>query len=300
MTRPKSSQLDGVFLLDKPFGMSSNNAMQKVRWLFNAKKAGHTGNLDPYATGLLPICFGEATKFAQRGLEADKGYHATITLGATSSTGDGEGEIIQTGKTIPDLSQIHATLPNFIGKISQIPPMYSALKHEGKALYEYARKGIEIERAARTIFIRKLDFVSFTDKVLVVDVICSKGTYIRTLAEDIGKALGCGAYLSGLRRTFSEPFDISQLVTIEALEASDDRYGFLLPVEVLLADLPALHLAHDEAIKMLQGRVLVLPDIVAGEYRLYLASELIGVATMNTAGELKAKRMFASAVARYL
>ena len=237
-------KIDGVLLLDKPFGFSSNGALLKCRWLLQAEKGGHTGVLDPFATGLLPLCFGEATKFAQRMLDADKGYRATITLGQISSTLDGEGEITDSGAAPADLEQIMLVLRQFIGLIIQTPPMYSALKVDGKPLYEYAREGVVLERKSRQITIYELNVVSYEAPVLVVDVLCSKGTYIRVLAEDLGRALGCGAYLSGLRRTLTGGFKLEDAITLGEYIAMEmaEREVKLLPTEQLIAELPSYEL----------------------------------------------------------
>ena len=190
-------EIDGVFLLNKPLGFSSNQALKKIQWLFNAKKAGHTGTLDPMASGLLPICLGEATKFSHRLLEANKTYIATIQLGVTTTTGDQEGEVVSQKDVVLKPNQLQETLQKFTGDITQIPPMFSALKFEGKPLYEYARQGIEIERKSRQVTIYDIALNKIEESTVILEVNCSKGTYIRTLAEDIGHALGCGAYLKG-------------------------------------------------------------------------------------------------------
>ncbi|MDR3412893.1 MAG: tRNA pseudouridine(55) synthase TruB [Formivibrio sp.] len=267
-------KVDGVLLLDKPFGFSSNGALQKARWLLSAEKGGHTGVLDPYATGLLPLCFGEATKFAQRMLDADKAYRATIKLGETSTTLDGEGEISKSGEVICDEVQLRLMLEKFMGVITQMPPMYSALKFKGKALYEYAREGVEIERTARQIEIYALDLIDFADDSLILDVRCSKGTYIRVLADDIGKALGCGAYLTGLRRTRTAGFRIEDAITLADFEAMElsERDAILMPPDVLLQDLPRIDLADADFARMRHGMTV---DCLAleGEYRLYAPGE---------------------------
>jgi len=243
VSRRKSGlDIHGVILLDKPVGISSNRALQRVRGIFQARKAGHTGSLDPFATGMLPICLGEASKTAAFMLEAEKQYHATARLGEATTTGDVEGEVIQTCPVDDfDDEQLTQTLENFVGEIEQVPPMYSALKHEGKPLYEYARAGIEIERPARTITIHQLDLVKWQAPDLTFDVRCSKGTYIRTLAEDIATALGSCAHLIKLRRLVVEPFESFPMVTLEQLQEARDHGGlqdFLLPVDVGLADWP--------------------------------------------------------------
>ncbi|MDO7506628.1 tRNA pseudouridine(55) synthase TruB [Acinetobacter baumannii] len=225
--------ISGVFLLNKPLGLSSNAALQKVRWLYRAQKAGHTGALDPLATGLLPICLGEATKFSHYLLDSTKRYQTTVRLGQTTTTGDVEGDILQE-RPIPVLSKelIEQTLEKFRGDIQQVPPMYSALKKEGKPLYELARKGIEIEREARLVTIYALELIEFTENSITLDVTCSKGTYIRVLGEDIGEALGCGGHLTMLHRIQTGHFELIPSYTIEYLESltEEQREALLLPV----------------------------------------------------------------------
>lgn len=247
--------LHGVFLLDKPLGLSSNDAMQKVKRMLRAEKAGHTGTLDPLATGLLPICLGAATKFSQLNLEADKAYVATLKLGEKTTTGDREGEVIARRVVDFDAAQLALALQSLRGEIDQIPPMHSALKVDGKALYELARQGKEVERAARRVSIHALDLLSHEGDIMQIAVRCSKGTYIRTLAEDLGERLGCGAHLSALRRTASGPLNLQQALTLEQLEAMSDeqRLQRLLPPDLLLADCPQIRLPADEAGKLLAG-----------------------------------------------
>ena len=291
--------LDGVLLFDKPLHLSSNDALQKVRRLFQAEKAGHTGTLDPLATGLLPICFGEATKFSSGLLDADKSYRARVKLGQTSSTGDAEGEITVTGAALPDESQVREALRNFLGEIDQVPPMHSALKHQGKPLYEYIRKGETVERAARRVTIHELMLESFARDEMEISVRCSKGTYIRTLGEDIGRALGCGAHLLALRRTAIAHLGLAQAHTWEQLEAQDmpGRDACLLPVDSLLKDLPELLLDAVQARRLAQGQRLAvetgLPD---GRVRLYCGQEFIGVAELQ--GRRLAPGRLLSGVAR--
>jgi tRNA pseudouridine55 synthase len=270
--------------------------MQKVRRLFRAEKAGHTGTLDPLATGLLPICFGEATKFSAAMLDADKRYRARLKLGCTSSTGDAEGEITPSGGALPDEAQTRAMLPRFTGEIEQIPPMHSALKHQGKSLYEYIRQGETIERSPRRVTIRELTLENFSGSEMTLDVRCSKGTYIRTLAEDIGAALGCGAYLLALQRTATAKFILDSACTLEQLEAMNEaqRDACLLPVDSLLQNLPILELDATQAKRMGQGQKLAvetsLPD---GDTRLYHAGHFIGVAELQGGRRLVPKRMMA-------
>jgi len=253
-------EIDGVFLLDKPLGFSSNQALKKIQWLFNAKKAGHTGTLDPMATGLLPICLGEATKFSHRLLDAHKSYIATIQLGITTSTGDQEGEVISEKEVVLNEAQLKDTLKKFIGDTTQIPPMYSALKFEGKPLYEYAREGIEIERKSRQIKIFDIKLINIEKSIITIEVLCSKGTYIRTLAEDIGQTMGCGAYLKALERTQTGNFQLSEALSIEALEAMPmaSREKALMPIDVLLEELSSIKLNMAELDAIKKGQVLIL------------------------------------------
>jgi tRNA pseudouridine55 synthase len=249
----------GVLLLDKPLGWSSNDALQKCKWLLRAEKAGHTGTLDPLATGVLPLCFGAATKFSQLQLDADKTYEATLKLGEKTTTGDAEGDVIEECEVKVSQADVDRVAPQFRGAIRQTPPMYSALKKDGKALYEYARAGVEIERESRPITIYKLEMaLGLAEKAqaaIKMIVTCSKGTYIRTLGEDVGEALGCGAHLIALRRIGTGGFDASQCVTLEALEAMNDdqRLARLLPVDSLLADHTVIELDGDNAGRYLSG-----------------------------------------------
>lgn len=276
---------DGVLLLDKPLELSSNTALQKARRLFQAEKAGHTGTLDPLATGLLPVCFGEATKFSTALLEADKSYRTTVRLGITTATGDVEGEILQQQPVPPlTLDDLHVVLNRFRGAIQQLPPMYSALKHQGKPLYEYIRNGETIERALRDVVIHDLELHHFDGVNLDLSVRCSKGTYIRTLGEDIGAAIGCGAHLTKLRRTAIAHFDLAHAYTLDQLaELSDsEREACVLPVDSLLPTMPKLQL-DDVALKRLaQGQRLGLdtglPD---GKIALYGAQGFVGVGLLE-------------------
>lgn len=269
--------IDGIFLLDKPIGYSSNQALQKVKWLFKAAKAGHTGTLDPLATGLLPICFGEATKFAQYVTDADKTYIASVKFGATTTTGDAEGEVLTQAPVTFDLATLKKTCAKFLGEITQIPPMHSALKFEGKALYEYARAGVEVERKARQITIYIITVESFVEAVATITVTCSKGTYIRTLAEDIGIALGCGAHLIGLRRTETAGFKICDAITLEQLiEKSEQNASLetlLQPVDAAILNFPAIQLEKNAAFRITQGQVVKMSDkniqTMVGEVRAY-------------------------------
>jgi tRNA pseudouridine55 synthase len=249
----------GVLLLDKPLSLSSNHALQKAKWLLRAEKAGHTGTLDPLATGVLPICFGAATKFSQLHLDADKSYEAIASLGIETTTGDAEGEVVATKPVDFSPEQLQAVQERFTGPIAQIPPMYSALKKDGKALYDYARAGIEIERQARNITVHSLGLEEIETvagvRRLHIRLRCSKGTYIRTLAQDIGNALGCGAHLSFLRRTATGPFHVDQCIELKELEAlpESERINRLLPVDALLDGHTTVTLAQDEAGRFLSG-----------------------------------------------
>jgi len=243
-------KVDGVLLLDKPAGMTSNAALQKAKWLLQALKAGHTGTLDPFATGLLPLCFGEATKFSQYLLDADKTYRAELRLGVRTTTGDPEGEVVESRPVEAiDIARVEAVLPRFLGDILQIPPMHSALKRDGQPLYKLARKGIEVDRAARKVSVHDIEIVSLDATSLVLRVHCGKGLYVRTLAEDIGTALGCGASLSALRRESVGPFHIDDAIGLAELEAiaADARADELDPVDCLVDDLPRLDLDIESA-----------------------------------------------------
>lgn len=261
----------GVLLLDKPPGLSSNDALQKAKRLYRAEKAGHTGTLDPLATGLLPLCFGAATKFSQISLDADKTYRATLKLGVKTTTADAEGDVLQIREVNITREQIEATCQRFTGEIAQVPPMHSALKRDGKALYEYARAGIEVEREARHITIHTIAIVDWHHDELTITVRCSKGTYIRTLAEDIGEALGCGAHLSALRRTGSGPLTIDGAFTLEQLVAMSEaeRDSQLLQADTLLADWPVVRLDDEGAGRFLSGVRRRLPLADAPHVRVY-------------------------------
>ena len=290
--RPPRRRLDGVLLLDKPLGMSSNTALQVARRLFNAAKAGHTGTLDPLATGLLPLCFGEATKFAGELLDADKAYDAVIRLGVTTTTADAEGEVLDTRPVCVDPEQVANILPRFLGEILQVPPMYSALKRDGKALYEYARAGVEVERQARRVSIHEIRLNDFQADRLAISVSCSKGTYIRTLAEDIGRALGCGAHLASLRRTRIGSLTLGQAVTIEQIEAATgaDRDALLSPADSLLEGLPRIDLDEALSRRFLQGQALRWQG-PEGRYVVDGQGRFLGLAVLDASGYLKPRRL---------
>jgi tRNA pseudouridine55 synthase len=285
--------VDGVLLLDKPSGVSSNAALQRVRRLFAAEKAGHTGTLDPLASGLLPVCFGEATKFAQALLDAEKRYRATVRFGTATATGDAEGEVVATGPVGFDRAALEAALVRFTGRIRQVPPAHSALKHQGRPLYDYARKGIEVPRVAREVEIRALSLISWAPPDAVVEVACSKGTYVRALAEDLGTALGTHAHLAALTRTGTGGFDLADAIGIDALEgiAPEDRAGRLLPVDRLLDALPRLELAAEAARALCCGREVAAEGVAPGRYRAYgAAGQFVGVVAAAE-GRLVAERL---------
>lgn len=259
-------KVNGILLLDKPLGLTSNAALQKVRWLLNAEKAGHTGSLDPLATGVLPLCFGEATKFSQYLLDADKGYETLMQLGATTTTGDAEGDVLERRPVTVDRAAIEAVLPQFRGDIRQVPPMYSALKRDGQPLYKLARAGEVVEREARSVTIARLELLDCADDRASLRVACSKGTYIRTLVEDIGQVLGCGAYVAALRRTQAGPFGLEQAVTLETLEQLHAEGGaqaldqFLLPPDSGLQHWPLLQFSEHSAYYWLHGQPVRAAD----------------------------------------
>ena len=276
--------IDGVLLFDKPLKLSSNTALQKVRYLFQAEKAGHTGTLDPLATGLLPICFGEATKFSYALLDADKTYHALLRLGQTTTTGDAEGEITAEHPVEVEQADVDTVLAKFRGQIQQLPPMYSALKHQGKPLYEYIRKGETIERELRNVVIHDLKLNSFSGNEMDITVRCSKGTYIRTLAEDIGAALGCGAHLIGLRRTAIAHFDSRDSYNWQQLESMTgvERDGCILPLESLMPDMPRLQLDAEQIKRLAQGQRLGLDTGLSdGKVSLHGPHGFIGVGLLQ-------------------
>ena len=282
-------------LLDKPLGYSSNQALQKAKWLLQAAKAGHTGTLDPLATGLLPLCFGEATKFAHYLTDADKTYVATLKLGVTTNTGDAEGEVLTTAPVSVNSAQFEQACLKFVGEISQIPPMYSALKHEGKALYEYARAGVEIERQPRVITIHSIAVNNFAQDVATIMVTCSKGTYIRTLAEDIGNLLGCGAHLIGLRRTATANYQITQTITLAQLEAMSEqqRLDALMPPDSAVLDFPSMILDADSAFYLQQGQAVWQSGVIPkGLIRLYSENQVfLGLGEQQSDGKIAPKRL---------
>ncbi|MEC5386675.1 tRNA pseudouridine(55) synthase TruB [Uliginosibacterium sp. H3] len=296
--RKKWQIVDGVLMLDKPGGMTSNGALQAARRLHSAAKAGHTGTLDPMATGLLPVLFGEATKFSHMLLDADKTYRATLCLGINTSTADAEGEVIRERDVTCSEADIHAACARFLGAIEQVPPMYSALKHQGRALYDYARQGVEIEREARAVTIHELaiERVDLGDvPEVVIRVRCSKGTYIRTLAEDIGEVLGCGAHLTALRRLATGPLSLESAVTLEALGEMEEgaRVARLLAPDSLLAHLPRLTLDGALEARFSHGNAVSCAGMAAvprGEVRVY-GTVFMGLGRVDDDGMLRAIRL---------
>jgi len=296
----KGRDINGVLLLDKSSGCSSNSALQDVKYLFNASKAGHTGSLDPLASGLLPVCFGQSTKIAQFLLDGDKRYFVRGKLGQVSDTGDSEGKLSEYGSTKDvDEPTIKSTLLNFVGEIKQVPPMYSALKREGTPLYKLARKGIEVERDAREISIHEIVFKSFDRDILSLEVSCSKGTYIRTLIEDIGKSLGCGGYVIELRRTGFAHFDISQGKTFKDLEAlKEDSFSnldsVLIGTDKMLPTLTSVYLNLEQSNDIKFGRKITFSGLdIDQKVKLYdEQKEFIGIGQSNDLSEVLPKRLF--------
>lgn len=299
-------RVDGVLLLDKPRGVSSNHALLAVRRLLGAEKAGHGGTLDPMASGLLPVLFGEATKFAHDLLEADKSYFARLVLGETSTTADAEGTISPTHRAPPPESDFREVLRQFAGPIVQVPPMHSALKHQGRPLYDYARSGLNVERQGRTVTIHSIELLEFSAGSASIRVTCSKGTYVRTLVEDIGQAAGCGAWLGDLRRESVAGMNLTDSRSIESLEAMDlpTRRAALAPLDTLLQTLPRVDLAVPEALRFSQGQRLrvaprslsaaLLPNdaVRCDRVRVYQGARLLGIATLDD-GVIAPQRLLA-------
>ncbi|MBR7793829.1 tRNA pseudouridine(55) synthase TruB [Undibacterium sp. FT147W] len=291
----------GVLLLDKPVGFSSNDALIKAKRFLNAMKAGHTGTLDPFATGLLPLCFGEATKFSQDLLEADKTYTTVVHLGVTTTTGDTEGDVLETKSVAVTEEQIRQVLTQFTGAIAQVPPMYSALKRDGKPLYEYARAGVTLEREARNVVIHELEFLAYDAPLLSLKVKCSKGTYVRVLGEDIGAVLGCGAHLKELRRIQVGHLVLEKSITLDYLESlpEEQRLALLDPVDALLSSFPSVHLNEELARRFLHGQRLALGKEtvslppVTGRVRVYrdIDGQLLGSAQLQEFGILAPERL---------
>lgn len=292
-------KVDGVLVLDKPKGFSSNAALQKVRWLLNAEKAGHTGSLDPLATGVLPLCFGEATKFSQYLLDADKGYETVMRLGVTTATGDAEGEILERKPVNVADSDIEQVLPRFRGDIEQVPPMYSALKRDGQPLYKLARAGEVVERAPRSVSIARLELMALDGDSARLAVACSKGTYVRTLVEDIGALLGCGAHVAELRRTVAGPFGLTHAVSLETLEAAHAEGGsealerFLQPVDSGLEHWPLVQLSEHSAYYWLHGQPVRAPG--APKFGMLRVQDhtgrFIGIGEVDDDGQIAPRRL---------
>jgi tRNA pseudouridine55 synthase len=298
--RNRGRNINGVLLLDKPEGMTSNKALQEIKFLYKAAKAGHTGSLDPLATGLLPICLGEATKLSAFLLDADKHYRVKVKLGETTTTADAEGEVVERADPSGVSEEnIRAVLAEFQGEQQQLPPMYSAVKHQGERLYKLARQGIEVEREPRTIQIYALDLLGFELPEFEMDVHCSKGTYVRTLAEDIGKRLGCGAYVSALRRTGVGPYGDDAMLTLEQVQAAfgekrfEEMDNWLLPLESALSNWPEVALTADAAFYMKQGQAIQVPNApTSGWVRLYAnKTEFLGVGQILDDGRVAPKRL---------
>ncbi len=297
--KKRGRNISGILVLDKPAGMSSNGALQHVKRLYNANKAGHTGNLDVPATGLLPICLGEATKVSAFLLDSNKIYQARCKLGITTTTGDATGEVLKTS-TVSEIaaSDLEQVLKNFIGEIEQVPPMYSALKHDGKRLYELAYKGIEVERKSRNITIHSIKLLELENDEFEIVVSCSKGTYIRTLAEDIGEELGCGGHILTLRRLGAGPFIESQMKTPQQLqeiseEGIEELDNLLLPMDIALVDFPEVRLSEDVAYYLCQGQAVTTSGLPkSGRLRIYNNSDqFLGLGEVTDDGRLAPKRL---------
>ena len=298
--RKRGRDIHGVFLLDKPQGMSSNDIMQKVKRIFQANKAGHTGALDPLATGMLPICLGEATKFSQFLLEADKRYLVTAKLGERTDTSDAEGQIVETRDVNVKTSEILTALEQFRGDILQVPTMFSALKHNGKSLYEYARQGITVEREARPITIFELNFIEYNAPYLTLEVHCSKGTYIRTLVDDLGEVLGCGAHVTMLRRTAVADYPTEKMLDWNALQALAEAQdlalldALLLPMDTAVAKLPALTLNESQTQGIGFGQRVKFdnPNSLQGQVRLFShENRFLGVAVIDENNVIRPQRL---------
>lgn len=293
--RRRGNRVDGVLLLAKPRGISSQTAVSRVKRLFQAAKAGHTGTLDPLAEGLLPVCLGEATKFSQGLLDADKGYRAVVRLGVRTTTGDLEGAVVEERPVTDEPERLTAVLAKFRGAVSQIPPMYSALKRDGRPLYDYARAGEEVERAPRQVRILELTLTRSELPDLTLEVRCSKGTYIRVLAEDIGAALGCGAALAALTRTAVGRFGVESAVSFDGLEAvgEDERHRFLLPVDALVAEFPRLDLGAADAARLGRGQPIpARMPVPPGLARAYdAAGRFMGMVEVDADGHIAVRRL---------
>lgn len=298
MSKIPKRAISGVLLLDKVAGFTSNAALQKTKWLYRAQKAGHTGTLDPFATGLLPLCLGEATKFSQFLLDADKAYRATLKLGVRTSSGDLDGEIIQERPVSVSEAALRQALTAFLGDIEQVPPMHSALKHQGRPLYEYARQGVEIERQARQVKVFEIELEKFDGTLAEVYVHCGKGFYVRALADDLGELLGCGAHLTALDRLQVGPYHLEDAYTVAEIEAmsEEQRDGCLLPPDNLALDLPRLDLDTEAAWQISHGQAIWRSGLTVGElFRLYAPDgRFLGVAEVDADGKVQPKRLLAT------
>jgi tRNA pseudouridine55 synthase len=296
--RSKGRAVSGILLLDKPIGLSSNQALQRVKRLYDARKAGHTGSLDPLADGMLPICLGDATKMSAFLLDSDKHYDFRLRLGVTTTTGDSEGEVVRESTVgALDRDEIERVVAGFVGEIEQMPPMYSALKHQGKRLYELARQGVEVERQPRKVLIHQLSLGEVALPEFQLQVHCSKGTYVRTLAEDIGEVLGCGAHVIALRRTGVGPYTGQRMYRMEELEALADEGlaaldALLLPLDTALGDWPRVEVGADAAFYMRQGQPVLVPKApTSGWVRVYHGGTLLALAEVQDDGRVAPRRM---------
>ena len=301
--RNPGRDVTGILLLDKPLGLTSNDALQRIKRLYRAAKAGHTGSLDPLATGLLPVCLGAATKFSAFLLDADKRYRVRVRLGVTTTTADAEGEVVETRPVVGiDEARVRAVLEQFLGLIDQLPPMYSAIKQGGERLYKLARQGVEVERATRPIHIFSLDLLACELPEIELDVHCSKGTYVRTLAEDIGRELGCGGHVSQLRRTGVGPYaeNVVEFITLDQVRDLADQEGaaarldaLLLPLDSALGHWPAVRLSADAAFYLQQGQAVLVPQApTEGLVRLYdVSKHFLGVGEIQDDGKVQPKRL---------
>jgi tRNA pseudouridine55 synthase len=300
--RQPGRDVSGILLLDKPVGMTSNHALQAVKRLYRARKAGHTGSLDPLATGLLPLCLGEATKISAYLLDADKRYWVRVRLGTVTTTGDAEGDVVETRPVVGiDEARVRAALARFMGSIQQLPPMYSALKHQGQRLYKLAREGVEVEREPRSVTIHAIMLLALEGEEFEMEVHCSKGTYVRTLAEDIGAALGCGAYVSALRRTGVGPYLADRMIGMpeierRAEEGSDALDALLLPIDSAVAHWPEIKLSDDAAYYLKLGQPVLVPKAPPnGWLRLYDArGRFVGVGEIEDDGKVAPRRLMIS------
>jgi tRNA pseudouridine55 synthase len=300
--RHRGRAVNGILLLDKPAGITSNGALQTVKRMYGAAKAGHTGSLDPLATGMLPICFGEATKFSQFLLDADKSYLVTAKLGVVTDTGDADGEVLRHSPVCVDAATITAALMEFVGEIEQIPSMFSAIKHNGQPLYKLARQGIEVERKVRRVTIHRITVLDVRADELDFEVACTKGTYVRSLVEDLGEKLGCGGHVQALRRLSAGPYPAERMLTLDQLGAMKEQGGFeaideqLLPLSTSVADWPAVELGDNAAFYLLQGQAVMASDRPRdGWVSLYQASDkrFLGVGEILDDGRIAPRRLVA-------